>query len=109
MCFSRYWHGYCGTAVSTLTNTTVMNGNFDRPIIQEHPSAKASEKLRALAAWYRRYAEQAGSTVIWDYRLSTAEDLERQASALELQAQTLQYTRIAPSQTSAAPPILRAS
>jgi hypothetical protein len=86
-----------------------MNENLDRPVIEEHPSAAASEKLRALPAWYRGYADQAGSTVIWDYRLSTAEDLERQASALELQAQTLQYTRIAPSQTSAAPPISRAS
>jgi hypothetical protein len=46
-------------------------------------SAPASEELRALAAWYREYAEQAGSTMIWDYRLSTAEDLERQAAGLE--------------------------
>src|SRR5256885_213238 len=82
------------------TSTTEMNSNLDRLIIPEHPDAETFEKLRALAAWYRGYAEQAGSTVIWDYRLSTAEDLERQASALELQAQTLQYTRTAPSQTS---------
>jgi hypothetical protein len=46
---------------------------------------QTSEGLRALAAWYRDYAEQAGSPVIWDYRLSTAEDLERQASDLERQ------------------------
>ena len=46
---------------------------------------QTSEELRVLAAWYRDYAEQAGSPVIWDYRLSTAEDLERQASDLELQ------------------------
>jgi hypothetical protein len=46
--------------------------------------------LRTLAAWYRDYAERAGSTLVWDYRLSTAEDLERQASALELQVNRFQ-------------------
>ena len=39
---------------------------------------------------YRDYAEQTGSPVIRDYRLSTAEDLERHASALEAQARTPQ-------------------
>ena len=61
-----------------------------RPASLAPSSAPASEELRALAAWYREYAEQAGSTVIWDYRLSTAEDLERQASALELRARNFQ-------------------
>jgi hypothetical protein len=63
-----------------------MNPNFDRTA----GMAEAPKELRALAAWYRAYAEQAGSTIIWDYRLSTAEELERQASALELQAKRLQ-------------------
>jgi hypothetical protein len=66
-----------------------MNSNI-KPASLAPSSAPASKELRALAAWYREYAEQAGSTMIWDYRLSTAEDLERQASALELQAKTVQ-------------------
>lgn len=44
---------------------------------------RTSEELRALAAWYRDYAELAGSPVIWDYRFSTAEDLERLAANLD--------------------------
>jgi hypothetical protein len=67
------WHDYCRTTTSALTST---NRDDENPV-----------ELRALAAWYRGYAEQAGSTVIWDYRLSTAEGLERQASALEVAGQ----------------------
>jgi hypothetical protein len=67
-----------------------MNSNLEREPAAGHPPTETSEGLRALAAWYRDYAEQAGSTVIWDYRLSTAEELERQASALELQAKRVQ-------------------
>jgi len=47
--------------------------NFDRPVAE----------LRALAAWYREYAGLAGNPLIWLGRLSTAEELERQASAAE--------------------------
>ena len=36
-------------------------------------------KLRELAAWYRDFAERAGSPWIWEARLRTAEDLEAQA------------------------------
>ena len=54
--------------------------------IPETGLAGGWDALRALAAWYRDYAEQADSPVIWDYRLSTAEDLERRASTLEEQA-----------------------
>ena len=61
-----------------------MNSDVERQGTAGHPPTETSEGLRALAAWYRDYAEQVGSTVIWDYRLSTAEELERQASALEL-------------------------
>ena len=67
-----------------------MRSNLYPPAALGHVLAESSEELRALAAWYRHYAEQAGSTVIWDYRLSTAEDLERQASALELQVNRFQ-------------------
>lgn len=55
-----------------------MNPNSVQP-------TQTAEELLALAAWFRNYAEQAGSPVIWDYRLSTAEDLERQAVKLERQ------------------------
>jgi hypothetical protein len=67
-----------------------MNSNLDGPTISVRGLAIAPEELRALAAWYRDYAERAGSTRIWDYRLSTAEDLERQAAALELRANRFQ-------------------
>jgi hypothetical protein len=36
-------------------------------------------KLRELASWYRQLAERAGNPVIWEARLRTAEDLEREA------------------------------
>ena len=41
-------------------------------------------KLRELAAWYREFAERAGSTVIWEARLRMAEDLEREADRLHV-------------------------
>ena len=40
-------------------------------------------KLRALAGWYREFAERAGNPAIWHARLVTAEDLEREADRLE--------------------------
>jgi hypothetical protein len=40
-------------------------------------------KLRELAAWYRKYAERAGSPWIWDARLRTADKLEKEAVLLE--------------------------
>ena len=44
---------------------------------------RSAAELRALAAWYRNYADLAGNPAIWAGRLATAEDLEREASALE--------------------------
>lgn len=35
-------------------------------------------KLRELAAWYREFAETAGSRSIWEARLRMADDLERE-------------------------------
>jgi len=43
-------------------------------------------KLRELAAWYREFAERAGSTAIWDARLRTAQDLEIEAERLDTAA-----------------------
>jgi len=40
-------------------------------------------KLRELASWYRQFAERAGNSAIWDARLRTAEDLEKQAALIE--------------------------
>jgi hypothetical protein len=41
------------------------------------------QKLRELAAWYREFAEKTGNPAIWEARLRMAEDLEREAAALE--------------------------
>jgi hypothetical protein len=43
-------------------------------------------KLRELAGWYREFAERAGNPAIWDGRLRTAKDLEREADRLEKMA-----------------------
>jgi hypothetical protein len=42
------------------------------------------QKLRALAAWYREFAERAGNPAIWDPRLRTAEDLAKEAAPLDM-------------------------
>lgn len=42
-----------------------------------------AQKLRDLAAWYREFAERAENPAIWDARLRTAEDLEREADMIE--------------------------
>lgn len=42
-----------------------------------------AEKLRSLAAWYREFAEKTGNPAIWESRLHMAEDLEKEADALE--------------------------
>jgi hypothetical protein len=42
-----------------------------------------AQRLRDLAAWYREFAERTENPAIWDSRLRTAEDLEREAEALE--------------------------
>jgi hypothetical protein len=42
-----------------------------------------AQRLRDLAAWYREFAERTENPTIWDSRLRTADDLEREAEALE--------------------------
>jgi hypothetical protein len=44
---------------------------------------KEPRRLRELAAWYRGFAEGAGNPVIWEARLRTAAELEREADRLE--------------------------
>ena len=42
-----------------------------------------AQKLRELAGWYREFAERTQNPTIWDARLRTAEDLEREADNIE--------------------------
>ena len=55
--------------------TTTIGVSDERP---NDPS-----RLRELAAWYREFAERAGNPVIWEARLRTAAELEREANRLE--------------------------
>ena len=51
------------------------------------PDAAASpQDLRALAVWYREFAERTQNPTIWEARLRTAEELEMNAQALEAHA-----------------------
>jgi hypothetical protein len=54
----------------------------DRTHYQES-AMENPRKLRELAGWYREFAERAGNPAIWHARLTTAEDLEREADRLE--------------------------
>ena len=51
---------------------------MNRPIGAPDP-----DKLRELAAWYREFAERAGSSAISESRLQIAEELEEEADLLE--------------------------
>jgi hypothetical protein len=42
-----------------------------------------ADRLRKLAAWYREMAERAGDPWIWEARLKTAIEMEREAARLE--------------------------
>ena len=46
-------------------------------------SAAEPQRMRELAAWYREFAERAGSSVIWESRLLMADALEKEATLLE--------------------------
>ena len=43
------------------------------------------ETFERLAAWHRINAERAGALWVWEARLRTAEDLERQAAKIRAQ------------------------
>ena len=44
---------------------------------------KEPRQLRELAAWYLEFAERAANPVVWEARLRTARELEREADTLE--------------------------
>ena len=51
------------------------------------PDVTASPRqLRALAEWYREFAERTQNAAIWEARIRTAEELETNAQALESRA-----------------------
>ena len=54
------------------------------PSVTLYGGPRTAEKLRELAAWYRDYAERAGNSAIWEARLRTADELEAEASQLEV-------------------------
>jgi len=53
----------------------------DHPRTQERHEKQ--RMLRDLAHWYRQFADRAGNPVIWEARLGTAKELEREADRLE--------------------------
>jgi hypothetical protein len=52
--------------------------------MSENP-LEAIARLEKLAAWHRINAERAGADWVWEARLRTAEDLERQATKIRAQ------------------------
>jgi len=50
---------------------------------RSNPVRGNPSRLRELAAWYREFAERAGSSAIWEARLHTAEDLDAEADRIE--------------------------
>jgi hypothetical protein len=62
----------------TCASKTAPTSGTDDP----EAALKRIERLEQIAAWHRLNAEHAGSAWIWDARLRTAEDLERQAARL---------------------------
>ena len=53
-------------------------------LLKGDPDATASpQQLRALAVWYREFAERTQNPTIWEARIRTAEELEMSAQALE--------------------------
>jgi phage baseplate assembly protein W len=49
---------------------------------------RAMDKLEELAAWHRLQAELAGSVWVWEARVRTAEELERQAADIRKRLST---------------------
>ena len=43
-------------------------------------------RLRELASWYREFAEKTENPIIWEARLNTAEDLDKEADRIAARA-----------------------
>jgi hypothetical protein len=50
---------------------------------REEERREKQRRLRELAHWYREFADRAGNPIIWEARLRTAKELEREADRLE--------------------------
>ena len=62
-------------------------------LMPENPFERM-ERLGRLAAWHRINAERAGADWVWEARLRTAEDLERQAAKIRAQMFDTASTRV---------------
>jgi hypothetical protein len=51
--------------------------------MQIDPAETSPSKLRELASWYRDFAERTSNPTVWDARLRTAKELEREADRIE--------------------------
>jgi hypothetical protein len=60
--------------------TTLVSTAIDTGLAQGMSEPK---RLRELAWWYREFAERAANTMIWEARLLTAENLDREADQIE--------------------------
>jgi len=57
-----------------------------------------SDQLRELAAWYRKFADKAGASAIWEQRLLTAKALEREADEIDSRRRSTERIAGFPSQ-----------
>jgi hypothetical protein len=74
----------------TRPRTTIHRGLAARALFD---IGQSPAELRILAAWYRKFAEQAGNPVIWESRLLMADSLEAEADrvAMELTARPVRF------------------
>ena len=54
-------------------------------LVREEEEVLTPRRLRELASWYREFAGRAGSPVIWEARIRTAENLDSEADRIERQ------------------------
>jgi hypothetical protein len=55
-------------------------GSVEEVTLMPENALETIERLETFAAWHRISAERAGADWVWEARLRTAEDLERQAA-----------------------------
>jgi hypothetical protein len=61
--------------------------------MSENP-LEAIERLERLAAWHRINAERAGASWVWEARLRTAKELDRQAAEIRARLFDTASTRV---------------